>query len=70
MARDPAMVLSDLRVSDSCLFEELRHSISGIEHARFDGVGRNSNQVGDLWDRLFTQIEEIDNLSVRRRKFA
>src|SRR3954470_20796203 len=52
------------------LFEKLGHTISRIEHARLDGAGRNSNQIGKLRNGFVTQVIQVDNLSMRRRKLA
>jgi hypothetical protein len=57
-------------VFDSGLAEHLRQAAPRIEHAGLDGAGLNSDDLGDLFDRLVMVIDEIDDLALRGRELG
>src|SRR6516165_10484993 len=57
-------------VLDSGLAEHLRQPAARIEHAGLHGAGLDSDDLGDLFDRLVMVIDEIDDLALCGRELG
>src|SRR5262245_31472548 len=51
---------------DSRRLQQFRQFLARVEHARFDRILGNSNDLGDLLNRFLMIVDEIDDLPMLR----
>jgi hypothetical protein len=67
--RSAASIASQPRCLDALVGQQSSQLLARIEHSRLDGISRDSDDLGDLRDRLLVVVNQVADLSVDRRQF-